>query len=97
MAKPATLLQPDHAAPNALLMALELRAPWELWSVLPTWPMLAKAPADDGHSLLVIPGQSASDGSPLPLPSHLKNLGYDVSGWQQQKTPGALTLKTPPR
>ena len=73
-----------HAsAPNALLMALELRAPWELWSVLPCWPALARAPVGDGHPVIVLPGLSASDGSTLPLRSYLLNLGYDVSGWNQ--------------
>jgi pimeloyl-ACP methyl ester carboxylesterase len=72
-----------HPAPNAWLMALELRAPWELWSVLPSWPALARAPAGDGHPVIVFPGLSASDGSTLPLRGYLKNLGYDISGWNQ--------------
>jgi pimeloyl-ACP methyl ester carboxylesterase len=70
-------------APNALLMALELRAPWELWSVLPSWPLLARAPAGDGHPVIVFPGLSASDGSTLPMRSYLLNLGYKVAGWNQ--------------
>lgn len=74
----------DHStAPSALLMALEFRAPWEFWSVLPSWPALARAPTGDGHAVIVFPGLSASDGSTLPLRGYLKNLGYDVSGWNQ--------------
>ena len=74
----------DHAPPpNAWLMALELRAPWELWAVLPSWPALAKAPVGDGHPVIVFPGLSASDGSTLPLRGYLGNLGYDISGWNQ--------------
>lgn len=69
--------------PNALLVALELRAPWELWSVLPSWPALMRAPCGDGHPVIVFPGLSASDGSTLPLRGYLQNLGYDVSGWNQ--------------
>lgn len=72
-----------QVAPSALLIALELRAPWELWSVLPSWPALMRAPAGDGHSVIVFPGLSASDGSTLPMRSFLQNLGYDVSGWNQ--------------
>lgn len=64
-------------------MAMEFRAPWEFWSVLPSWPALARAPAGDGHAVIVFPGLSASDGSTLPLRGYLKNLGYDVSGWNQ--------------
>lgn len=80
--KPAT--DGNHAPPpNALLVALELRAPWELWSVLPSWPALMRAPCGDGHPVIVFPGLSASDGSTLPLRGYLQNLGYDVSGWNQ--------------
>ena len=75
--------QEFESAPNALLMALEFRAPWELWSVLPSWPALARAAKGDGHSVIVFPGLSASDGSTLPMRSYLQNLGYDVSGWNQ--------------
>ncbi|MDR7306699.1 alpha/beta hydrolase [Rhodoferax saidenbachensis] len=83
MAK-ASAPETDHPpAPNAWLMALEMRAPWELWSLLPSWPALAKAPTGDGHPVIVFPGLSASDGSTLPLRSYLKNLGYDISGWNQ--------------
>ena len=37
----------------------------------------------DGHSVIVFPGLSASDGSTLPLRGYLENRGYDVSGWNQ--------------
>ena len=84
MPKPLSPASTDHQpAPNALLIALEFRAPWELWSVLPSWPALARAPAGDGHPVIVFPGLSASDGSTLPLRGYLQNLGYDVSGWNQ--------------
>jgi pimeloyl-ACP methyl ester carboxylesterase len=42
-----------------------------------------RAPAGDGHPVIVFPGLSASDGSTLPLRGYLQNLGYDVSGWNQ--------------
>ncbi len=64
-------------------MALEFRAPWELWAVLPSWPALARASKGDGHPVIVFPGLSASDGSTLPMRSYLKKMGYDVSGWNQ--------------
>ena len=72
-----------HAAPSALLVAMELRAPWEFWSVLPSWPLLRQAPAGDGHPVIVFPGLSASDGSTMPVRSYLQNLGYEMSGWNQ--------------
>jgi pimeloyl-ACP methyl ester carboxylesterase len=100
MAKAAPIETSDHhAPPNALLIALELRAPWELWSVLPSWPLLAKAPAGDGHPVIVFPGLSASDASTLPLRGYLSNLGYGVSGWNQGYNfgPRAGTLQTAKR
>jgi pimeloyl-ACP methyl ester carboxylesterase len=76
--------QNEHpSAPGWHLIALELRAPWELWSLLPSWPVLSRAAAGDGHPVLVFPGLTASDGSTLPLRAYLKSLGYDVSGWNQ--------------
>ena len=84
MVKKLNTAAPVHdPAPNAWLIALEFRAPWELWSLLPSWPALARAPTGDGHPVIVFPGLSAGDGSTLPLRSYLTNLGYDVSGWNQ--------------
>ena len=84
MRKASTVDEPKHPPPpSSLLVALELRAPWELWSVLPSWPLLSRAPAGDGHPVIVFPGLSASDGSTLPIRGFLQNLGYDVSGWNQ--------------
>ncbi len=88
-----------HSAPNSFLVAMELRAPWELWSVLPSWPLLMKAPAGDGHPVIIFPGLSASDGSTLPIRSYLLNRGYDVSGWNQGHNfgPRAGVLETAKR
>ncbi|MEI8169745.1 MAG: alpha/beta fold hydrolase [Rhodoferax sp.] len=71
------------SAPNPWLLALEFRAPWELGSVIPAWPFLRRAPTGDGHSVIVFPGLSASDGSTLLLRSYIEQLGYDTSGWNQ--------------
>lgn len=65
------------------MMALELRAPWELGALVPSWPWLVRAPSGDGHCVIVFPGLGASDSSTLPLRSYLQTLGYDVSGWNQ--------------
>ena len=51
--------------------------------MLPSWPLLAKAPAGDGHPVIVFPGLSANDGSTLPMRGYLHNLGYSVTGWNQ--------------
>lgn len=80
--KPIDVSKPP-SAPSSWLMAMELRAFWELGSVIPAWPFLRQAARGDGHSVIVFPGLSASDASTLPLRSFLENLGHDVSGWNQ--------------
>ena len=51
--------------------------------MLPSWPVLARAPRGDGHGVVVFPGLSANDGSTLPLRRYLDSLGYATSGWEQ--------------
>ena len=48
-------------------MALEFRAFWEFGALLPAWPVLSRAPAGDGHAVMVFPGLSANDASTVPL------------------------------
>ncbi|MGE4240359.1 esterase/lipase family protein [Ramlibacter sp.] len=69
--------------PSLALLALELRAPWEFGAVLPAWPALRRAPAGDGHAVVVFPGLSANDASTAPLRRYLASLGYAVQGWDQ--------------
>lgn len=73
----------DLPPPSLALLALELRAPLEFGAVLPAWPALQRAPAGDGHSILVFPGLSASDASTFPLRGYLGTLGYKTEGWSQ--------------
>ena len=73
----------DLKAPGLALLALEFRAPFEFGSVLPAWPLLQRAPAGDGHSVLVFPGLGASDPSTYPLRGYLSKLGYVSEGWSQ--------------
>ncbi len=89
-ASPADSLSPrvtDEApAPNAMLLALEGRAPWEFGATLASWPLLrlaGKLPKGDGHTVIVFPGLSAGDLSTKPLRSFLRDLGYSVQGWHQ--------------
>ena len=76
-------------APSAWLLALEFRAFWEFGAVLPSWPVLQRAPSGDGHPIIVFPGLSASDSSTMPLRRYLESLGYDVAGWNQAFNFGA--------
>ncbi len=73
----------DGPAPSIWLLALELRAFWEAGALLPSWPLLSRAPRGDGHSVLVFPGLSANDVSTVPLRHYIESLGYDVRGWEQ--------------
>ncbi len=73
----------DLAPPGPALLALEFRAPFEFASLLPAWPALQRAPAGDGHAVLVFPGLAASDPSTLPLRGYLGSIGYRTEGWAQ--------------
>ena len=75
------LMEHQLKAPNALLMALEARAPWEFGATLAAWPLLKSAPAGDGHPVIVFPGLGAGDLSTAPLRNFLKGQGYDTYGW----------------
>ena len=47
--------------PSRLLLALEVRAIWELQAFVAAYPLLQRAPHGDGHPALVLPGLAASD------------------------------------
>ncbi len=77
------------APPSPLLAALEGRAWLELASVLPAWPVLDRAPAGDGHPVLVLPGWLAGDVSTRTLRWFLRRRGYHVHGWRLGRNVGA--------
>ncbi|HJW12280.1 MAG TPA: alpha/beta fold hydrolase, partial [Albitalea sp.] len=70
-------------APNAWLMMLEGRAPWEYAAMLAATPWLRKLPAGDGHPVLVFPGLGAHDVTTLPLRGFLADRGYAPYPWRQ--------------
>jgi predicted esterase len=69
--------------PSLFLVLSELpRALFELGSLpLAAGPLLATAPAGDGHPVLVLPGFATTDRSTGPLRRFLKAKGYDVRAW----------------
>lgn len=69
--------------PNAWLMLLEGRAPWEFAAMLAASPWLRRLPTGDGHPVVVFPGLGANDITTLPLRRFLKHLGYDTHPWGQ--------------
>jgi pimeloyl-ACP methyl ester carboxylesterase len=70
-------------APNAFLMMLEARAPWEFAAMMAAVPWLARMPLGDGHPVLVFPGLGASDITTLPLRNFLHDRGYSPHEWKQ--------------
>lgn len=74
--------QADVKAPNALLMMLEGRAPWELAAMFAAMPWLRRVPRGDGHAVLVFPGLGANDASTLPLRRFLQDVGYSAYPWK---------------
>lgn len=81
-------------APNAMLMAMEARAPWEWGSAMAAWPMLRvlniwpKSPDAHTHHVIVYPGLAATDLSTQPLRAFLRDMGYHVHGWYQGRNKG---------
>ena len=74
---------PGLSPPRLALLALELRAPLEFASVLPSWRTLARAPRGDGHPVIVFPGLGANDATTIPLRRYLSSLDYQAHGWDQ--------------
>ncbi len=68
--------------PPLLLGALEpLRAAGEFASLLPSAPILSRAPRGEGQHVLVLPGFMASDASTIPLRRFLDARVFRTSGW----------------
>jgi len=74
--------------PSRLLRALEGRALWEAAALLPALPLLATAPRGDGHTVLVLPGLGADDGSTRILRRFLRDRDYDACGWRLGRNVG---------
>jgi pimeloyl-ACP methyl ester carboxylesterase len=77
--------------PSRLLLALEVRAIWELQAFFAAYPLLRRAPRGDGHPVLVLPGLAASDISTGPLRAYLRAQGYAAHGWKQGPNRGPRT------
>lgn len=73
----------DLQPPNAWLMMLEARAPWEFAAMLAAMPWLARMPVGDGHPVVVFPGLGASDTSTLALRNFVRDRGYTTYPWKQ--------------
>jgi pimeloyl-ACP methyl ester carboxylesterase len=73
--------EPIPRPPRGLLL-LEGRALLELVACLPAYPFFRRAPAGDGHPVLVLPGLMTSDVSTRVLRRFLRDRGYAAHGWK---------------
>ena len=82
-APPPLFHEADLRAPNAFMLLLEGRAPWEYAAMLAALPWLKRLPRGDGHPVIVFPGLGAADITTAPLRSFLQDLGYSPYPWKQ--------------
>lgn len=75
---------PSRAAqpPSRFWTLTEGRAMVELAAFYAATPALSRLPKGDGHSVMVLPGFMASNGSTAPMRRMLKGLNYDAHGWE---------------
>ena len=80
----------DKLSPPGLMrLALEWRAPMEAAASLALWPLLRGSSArGDGHSVLVLPGLVAGDGSTRLLRHFLRGQGWEPRAWHQGRNLG---------
>jgi pimeloyl-ACP methyl ester carboxylesterase len=68
---------------------MEMRAPIEALSLLPTLPLLRRmAPNGNGQPVLVIPGFLATDNSTYILRRYLKKQNFNTYSWDLGRNPG---------
>ena len=63
------------------MLLLEGRALAELLQFVGSSPLFAMAPRGDGHTVMVLPGLGADDGSTQALRTLLSGLGHATVGW----------------
>ncbi len=68
-------------APSKIMLAMEVRALFEMWMSLVAQPILRFAPKGDGHPVIVFPGFAAGDLATVLLRRFLKKRCYAVHGW----------------
>ena len=81
--------------PSPALLALEGRAWLEFAALLPALPLLGRAPAGDGHPVLVLPGWLANDRSTQALRWFLRDRGYHAHGWKLGRNLGPSSALAP--
>ena len=70
-----------RSGPRALRTLREATAGLDLLRLLSRLPELSRHPRGNEEPVMVLPGFGAGDGSTWVLRTHLRRLGYRVSGW----------------
>jgi pimeloyl-ACP methyl ester carboxylesterase len=81
-------------SPGLWYLLAELRVPLEAASLVPTLPMLLRAPRGDGHHVVAIPPFGAGDAFTTVLRSYLGRLGYHVHKWGRREILALHRLST---
>ncbi len=82
------------AGPRFLDSATELpRVMLEMTSLAYSWPLLARSPRGDGHTVLTLPGFTAGDQSTLLLRQMLRRLNYDALPWELGQNTGSVEIQ----
>jgi pimeloyl-ACP methyl ester carboxylesterase len=68
-------------SPNLGFLIAEARAGLEAATLVPTMPLLLRAPRSDGHHVVAIPPFGAGDGFTTVMRAYLGQLGYKVHRW----------------
>lgn len=80
-------------SPSAFLALTDIsRALVELGTMRFSPPTLASAPRGDGHSVLVLPGFAAGDGSTATLRRYIAQFGYTPHAWELGRNFGPRTI-----
>ena len=74
---------------------MEAETPKQLAQLVLHYPRLLTEPRGDGHTVLVLPGYTASDSSTQSLRRYIKRLGYDARGWGLGRNSGNVAVLAP--
>lgn len=84
----------ESNGPSLWDSATELpRVMLEMTSLTYSLPWLATVPRGDGHTVMVLPGFTAGDGSTLVLRRFLKRLNYNPIPWDLGQNTGSVELQ----
>lgn len=81
-------------SPGLGYLLAEVRAPLEAAALVPTLPLLLRAPRGDGHHVVAIPPFGAGDAFTAVLRTYLGRLGYHMHRWSRSEILALHRLST---